>query len=69
MGPPIFITPHVQRERGKVIGVGVYMQGSIQKFCQGGGGGGGEFGVWKKGGGGRKLTIVLCEAQLAMLAC
>ena len=30
----------------------------IQKFCQGGG----EFGVWKKEGG-RKLTIVLCEAQ------
>ena len=27
-----------------------------------GGGGGGEFGVWKKEGG-RKLTIVLCEAQ------
>ena len=61
MGPPVFITPHAQREWGKVIGVGVYMQGCIQKVCQGGGGGG-EFEVWKKGGG-RKLTIVLCEAQ------
>ena len=34
--PPVFITLHAQRERGKVIGVGVYMQGCIQKFCQGG---------------------------------
>ena len=44
-------------------------QGCIQKFCQGGGANlgygkkrGGEFGVWKEEGG-RKLTIVLCEAQ------
>ena len=37
VGPPVFITLHAQRERGKIIGVGVYMQGCIQKFCQGGG--------------------------------
>ena len=34
-------------------------QGCIQKFCQGGE----NLGDGKRGGGGRKLTIVLCEAR------